>query len=315
MRPRASRAGSACPVPPVARRRRCPWSSECRDRRAGRASPVSDDTIATTRRASRVQRPRMRQGPYHRRGLMRPLCTGDAHRERTRRWPRTRSCPMTVPLVVGRPRRTATPGPSTDDGGAGGHGERGRRPSHGCAASPRGAGGRPAGPHPSRTRLLERIRGDTAPVIVVEGPAGSGKSTLLTQLVLDDPRPCAWLTIETRHSDPVLLVGALSRALADVHPMGPLADRGQGHRRDAQPGAPDACSRRAGRADTGRRGRHPPPDRPPRPRPAGEPRRPSAGHRADRARLSPRHGPAARPLAAVGAGRPHRTVRAGPRRG
>lgn len=76
-----------------------------------------------------------------------------------------------------------------------------------------------------RTPLLERIRADPTPIVAVEGPAGSGKSTLLTQLVVDDPRPCAWLTIEARHSDPVLLVGALARALAQVHPSGPLAGR------------------------------------------------------------------------------------------
>jgi LuxR family maltose regulon positive regulatory protein len=76
-----------------------------------------------------------------------------------------------------------------------------------------------------RTRLLERIRSDPAPVVVVEGPAGSGKSTLITQLALADPRPCAWVTIEDRHSDPVLLVQALGRALGEVHPTRPLAGR------------------------------------------------------------------------------------------
>ena len=80
----------------------------------------------------------------------------------------------------------------------------------------------------TRTLLLERMRTDPAPVIVVTGPAGSGKSTLLTQLVLDDPRPCAWLTIDDTHSDPVLLVGALARALAEVHSTGPLATRPTG---------------------------------------------------------------------------------------
>lgn len=74
-----------------------------------------------------------------------------------------------------------------------------------------------------RTTLLARIRTEPAPVVVVEGPAGSGKSTLVTQLVMDDPRPCAWLTMDAGHSDPVLLMSSLARALASIHPSGPLS--------------------------------------------------------------------------------------------
>jgi len=76
-----------------------------------------------------------------------------------------------------------------------------------------------------RSSLLERMRQDPATVVVVEGSAGSGKSTLLTQMVLGDPRPCAWVTIDARHSDPVLLVGTIARSIAQVHPTGPLAGR------------------------------------------------------------------------------------------
>jgi LuxR family maltose regulon positive regulatory protein len=76
-----------------------------------------------------------------------------------------------------------------------------------------------------RTALTDRLRDDAGPVIVVEGPAGSGKSTLLAAWVSNDPRPCAWLTIGTAHSDPVVLVGALARALGAIQPGGRLATR------------------------------------------------------------------------------------------
>jgi LuxR family maltose regulon positive regulatory protein len=76
-----------------------------------------------------------------------------------------------------------------------------------------------------RSALLERLRTDPGPVIVVEGPPGSGKSTLLATWASGDPRPCAWLTIEPAHADPVRLVGALASALAEVHPDGPFSTR------------------------------------------------------------------------------------------
>lgn len=74
-----------------------------------------------------------------------------------------------------------------------------------------------------RTVLLERIRADPSPIVVVEGAAGSGKSTLLAEWARTDTRPSTWLTISNRHSDPVVLVRALTQSLASVHPHGPLA--------------------------------------------------------------------------------------------
>ena len=74
-----------------------------------------------------------------------------------------------------------------------------------------------------RRALLDRLRGDRAPIVLVGGPAGSGKTVLLAQWALSDPRPCAWLTIGSGHSDPVLLLADLARALAAVHPGDPFA--------------------------------------------------------------------------------------------
>lgn len=71
-----------------------------------------------------------------------------------------------------------------------------------------------------RTALVERMRDDPGPIIVVEGPAGSGKSTLIAEWASTDPRPCAWLTIETPHRDAVVLLHALTRALRAACPGG-----------------------------------------------------------------------------------------------
>jgi LuxR family maltose regulon positive regulatory protein len=74
-----------------------------------------------------------------------------------------------------------------------------------------------------RRALLERMRSDPASIVLVHGPAGSGKTVLLAQWAHADPRPTCWLTISPGHSDPVLLLGDLARALAAVHPTGPLS--------------------------------------------------------------------------------------------
>ncbi len=62
-------------------------------------------------------------------------------------------------------------------------------------------------------RRLEASRDDR--VISVVAPGGYGKTTLLAQWSADDPRPFAWVTVDDRDNDPVLLlryvVGALER--------------------------------------------------------------------------------------------------------
>ena len=55
------------------------------------------------------------------------------------------------------------------------------------------------------------------------GPQAVARPSCLAQWAQSDPRPTCWLTIRPAHSDPVLLVADLARALAAVHPSGPLA--------------------------------------------------------------------------------------------
>src|SRR3954468_16262244 len=62
-----------------------------------------------------------------------------------------------------------------------------------------------------RPRLLEGL-GDR-PFAVLVAPAGYGKTTLLRQWCAQDPRPSAWLTLDHRHEDPLVLLRAIARAV------------------------------------------------------------------------------------------------------
>src|SRR5262249_44977558 len=64
-----------------------------------------------------------------------------------------------------------------------------------------------------RPRLLQALGGtDGPPFVVLVAPAGYGKTTLLRQWCAQDPRPSAWLTLDRRHEDPLVLVRAIARA-------------------------------------------------------------------------------------------------------
>ena len=50
-------------------------------------------------------------------------------------------------------------------------------------------------------------------MVSVVAPGGYGKTTVLTQWSMDDPRPFAWVTVDARDDDPVLLLRYLLAAL------------------------------------------------------------------------------------------------------
>lgn len=72
-----------------------------------------------------------------------------------------------------------------------------------------------------RDRLLSRLA-ETAdsPVLMVIAPAGYGKSTILADWIARDSRPGAWLTLEDRHNDPAMLLGAVASLLDRIEPVG-----------------------------------------------------------------------------------------------
>ena len=64
----------------------------------------------------------------------------------------------------------------------------------------------------SRTALVNRLRVTTdSPVVAVTAPAGYGKTTLLAQWAARDKRAFAWVSIDERDNDPVVLPQASRR--------------------------------------------------------------------------------------------------------
>jgi LuxR family maltose regulon positive regulatory protein len=74
----------------------------------------------------------------------------------------------------------------------------------------------------ARKSLVNRLRAERAVRLttVVAAP-GYGKTTLLAQWVARDERPVAWLTVDERDNDPVLLLRHLAAALDRLQPIDP----------------------------------------------------------------------------------------------
>jgi LuxR family maltose regulon positive regulatory protein len=71
----------------------------------------------------------------------------------------------------------------------------------------------------SRTALVNRLRATTTPVATVVAPAGYGKTTLLAQWAERDPREFAWVTLDDRDNDPVVLLRHIAAALMREAPL------------------------------------------------------------------------------------------------
>ena len=92
-------------------------------------------------------------------------------------------------------------------------------------------GGRPpqrsGGPflHPDLIRrgaLLEWFSAHrTERVVAIFAPAGYGKTTLLGQAAEADPRPFAWVSVEDRDNDPVVLMTQVAHGLERIVKVGP----------------------------------------------------------------------------------------------
>jgi LuxR family transcriptional regulator, maltose regulon positive regulatory protein len=74
----------------------------------------------------------------------------------------------------------------------------------------------------SRTALVNRLRaGGAFPLVVVVAPAGYGKTTLLAQWAAKDARPFAWLSLDERDNDPLVLLRHFTAALDRLDPIEP----------------------------------------------------------------------------------------------
>lgn len=71
----------------------------------------------------------------------------------------------------------------------------------------------------SRTALVNSLRVGSAAVATVVAPAGYGKTTLLAQWAARDDRPFAWVTVDERDNDPVVLLRHIAAALERDEPV------------------------------------------------------------------------------------------------
>ncbi len=71
-----------------------------------------------------------------------------------------------------------------------------------------------------RARLIDKLNGARADCVLVVAPAGFGKTTLLSQWARSDAREQAWITLDERHDDPVLLIGLIASALTGAEALG-----------------------------------------------------------------------------------------------
>ncbi len=73
-----------------------------------------------------------------------------------------------------------------------------------------------------RIGLVNRLRATrSSALIVLAAPAGYGKTTLLAQWALRDERPFAWVSIDGRDNDAVILLRHIAVALSGVAPLDP----------------------------------------------------------------------------------------------
>jgi LuxR family transcriptional regulator, maltose regulon positive regulatory protein len=73
----------------------------------------------------------------------------------------------------------------------------------------------------SRTALVNRLKAavDGCSIATVAAPAGYGKTTLLAQWAGRDPRPFAWVTVDERDNDPIVLLRHVAVALHGIEPL------------------------------------------------------------------------------------------------
>jgi LuxR family transcriptional regulator, maltose regulon positive regulatory protein len=72
-----------------------------------------------------------------------------------------------------------------------------------------------------RERLLRMLAGSPqASAVAVVAPLGYGKSTLLRQVAEEDERPTAWVSLDPRDDDPVVLIAHIAAAVARSRPDG-----------------------------------------------------------------------------------------------
>ena len=71
-----------------------------------------------------------------------------------------------------------------------------------------------------RTRLVDRLTSTrAAPIVGIFGGPGYGKTTLMAQWADADERPFAWVSLDERDNDPVVMLTYIAEALHRVEPI------------------------------------------------------------------------------------------------
>jgi LuxR family maltose regulon positive regulatory protein len=73
----------------------------------------------------------------------------------------------------------------------------------------------------SRTALVNRLRATAEPIAILTAPAGYGKTTVLAQWAVRDTRPFAWISVDDRDNDPIVLLRHVALALHGIEPLAP----------------------------------------------------------------------------------------------
>jgi LuxR family maltose regulon positive regulatory protein len=71
----------------------------------------------------------------------------------------------------------------------------------------------------SRTALVNHLRATPEPILIVTAPAGYGKTTVLAQWAVRDSRPFAWVSVDDRDNDPIVLLRHVALALHGIEPL------------------------------------------------------------------------------------------------
>jgi LuxR family maltose regulon positive regulatory protein len=73
----------------------------------------------------------------------------------------------------------------------------------------------------AKTDAIAGLRASQAPLVTVVAPAGYGKTTFLSRWDEADPRPFAWVALDSRDDDPVVLLRYIAGAMHRVEPLAP----------------------------------------------------------------------------------------------
>jgi len=73
----------------------------------------------------------------------------------------------------------------------------------------------------AKTDLIEALCASREPLVTVIAPAGYGKTTILARWAEADPRPFAWVALDPRDDDPVVLLRYVAGAMHRLEPLPP----------------------------------------------------------------------------------------------